>query len=64
VNAPEKIETPLLVLRKPRADDAEAIFEEYASDPEVTRYLLFRPPSSRRGWRAGAAARRSAGPSR
>jgi RimJ/RimL family protein N-acetyltransferase len=38
---PERVETERLVLRRPRADDAEAIFERYASDPEVTRYLSF-----------------------
>jgi [ribosomal protein S5]-alanine N-acetyltransferase len=36
--APERIETARLVLRRPRAADAEAIFA-YASDAEVTRYL-------------------------
>lgn len=35
----ELIETPRLILRKPLATDAEAIFNIYASDPEVTRYL-------------------------
>ena len=33
------IETERLILRPPRADDAEAIFARYASDPRVTRYL-------------------------
>jgi len=32
-------ETPRLRLRAPAADDARMIFERYASDPEVTRYL-------------------------
>ena len=36
-----RIETERLVLRRPRADDAETIFARYASDPEVTRYLSF-----------------------
>jgi RimJ/RimL family protein N-acetyltransferase len=31
--------TTRLVLRKPRLADAPAIFERYASDPEVTRFL-------------------------
>ncbi|MBZ5559826.1 MAG: GNAT family N-acetyltransferase [Acidobacteriia bacterium] len=35
----ELIETPRLLLRRPTADDAEAIFSRYASDPEVTRYV-------------------------
>jgi RimJ/RimL family protein N-acetyltransferase len=40
---PESMATARLVLRRPRRTDAEAIFEEYASDPDATRYLLFRP---------------------
>jgi RimJ/RimL family protein N-acetyltransferase len=35
----ERFETPRLILRKPVAGDAEAIFERYASDVEVTRLL-------------------------
>ena len=35
----EQFETARLVLRRPVAADAEAIFERYASDVEVTRYL-------------------------
>jgi [ribosomal protein S5]-alanine N-acetyltransferase len=35
----ERIETARLVLRKPRAADAEAVFSRYSSDPEVTRFL-------------------------
>ena len=35
----EIIETERLLLRRPRAADAPAIFARYASDPEVTRYL-------------------------
>ncbi len=38
-NLPE-LETERLVLRKMRLDDAEAMFA-YASDPEVTRYVLW-----------------------
>jgi [ribosomal protein S5]-alanine N-acetyltransferase len=37
--APERILTDRLVLRKPIAADAAAIFAAYSSDPEVTRYL-------------------------
>jgi len=33
------LETERLVLRAPRLNDAQPIFERYASDPEVTRYL-------------------------
>lgn len=32
-------ETARLLFRPPRPDDARAIFERYAGDPEVTRYL-------------------------
>jgi RimJ/RimL family protein N-acetyltransferase len=39
VKGPERIATARLVLRRPRASDAEAIFARYASDPEVTRYM-------------------------
>ena len=35
----ERIETARLVLRKPRAADADAVFSRYTSDPEVTRLL-------------------------
>jgi [ribosomal protein S5]-alanine N-acetyltransferase len=40
---PDIIETRRLILRKPQPDDAPLIFSSYATDPEVTRYLLFRP---------------------
>jgi ribosomal-protein-alanine N-acetyltransferase len=43
--APESIDTPRLLLRRPAASDVEAIFAQYASDPEVTRYV---------GWAAHA----------
>jgi len=36
---PEKIETTRLLLRKPKASDAQAVFDRYATDREVTRYL-------------------------
>lgn len=35
----ERIETQSLIFRRPRREDAEAIFARYASDPEVTRFL-------------------------
>ena len=40
-----ELETGRLLLRKMRLDDAEAMFA-YASDPEVTRYVLFDTHSS------------------
>jgi RimJ/RimL family protein N-acetyltransferase len=39
MKAPERIDTPRLLLRPPAADDAPAIFERYAGDPDVTRFL-------------------------
>jgi ribosomal-protein-alanine N-acetyltransferase len=39
MNGPDRIETARLVLRKPRAADADAIFTRYAGDPEVTKYV-------------------------
>ncbi|MGD8329538.1 MAG: GNAT family N-acetyltransferase [Acidobacteriota bacterium] len=41
MKAPERHETRRLLLRRPRADDAEAIFTRYASDEDVTRYLAW-----------------------
>lgn len=35
--------TERLTLRPPVHEDAEAIFRNYAQDPEVTRYLVWRP---------------------
>jgi RimJ/RimL family protein N-acetyltransferase len=39
---PDFLKTSRLILRRPRLKDAEAIFEEYAQDIEVTRYLSWR----------------------
>ena len=39
MKAPETINTARLLLRKPRCDDAQAIFDGYSGDAEVTRYL-------------------------
>ena len=39
VKAPEIIETERLLLRKPKRSDAQAVYDRYASDREVTRYL-------------------------
>jgi RimJ/RimL family protein N-acetyltransferase len=61
---PESITTARLLLRKPRPEDAASIFTAYAQDPEVTRYLAFRPHRSMNdaheavgrfleGWRSG-----------
>jgi ribosomal-protein-alanine N-acetyltransferase len=39
LRAPELVETRRLVLRRPRAADADAIFTRYASDPAATRLV-------------------------
>jgi ribosomal-protein-alanine N-acetyltransferase len=39
INPPKSLKTPRLRLRKVKPSDAEAIFREYAQDPEVTRYV-------------------------
>jgi len=39
MKAPERVATARLILRRPRTADAGAIFERYASDSEVTRWL-------------------------
>jgi RimJ/RimL family protein N-acetyltransferase len=38
----ERLETARLVLRKPTLADAEAVFQRYASDREVTKFLSWR----------------------
>lgn len=43
--APVAMATPRLVLRRTTADDAEAVFD-YARDPEVSRYVTWRPHTS------------------
>jgi len=40
---PEIIETERLILRKPRMDDAPAVFSGWVQDPEVTHFLTWRP---------------------
>ena len=40
---PEVIATERLVLRRPRLSDADDIFDNYAADPEVTRYVTWPP---------------------
>lgn len=37
--APQELTTSRLVLRRPRSADAVSIFERFAADPEVTRFL-------------------------
>jgi ribosomal-protein-alanine N-acetyltransferase len=39
MQAPDRIETTRLTLRRPHRTDADAIFQGFASDPEVTRYV-------------------------
>ena len=39
LKAPPQFETARLILAAPAAADADAVFERYASDPEVTKYL-------------------------
>jgi [ribosomal protein S5]-alanine N-acetyltransferase len=40
---PDRIAGPRLVLRPPVLDDAGALFQRVARDPEVTKYLLWSP---------------------
>lgn len=42
IRAPEHIATDRLLLRKPVFADGRAIYDTYAHDPEVTRYLTWR----------------------
>jgi RimJ/RimL family protein N-acetyltransferase len=39
MKAPSRVDTARLTLVQPRSNDAPEIFERYASDPEVTRFL-------------------------
>jgi len=43
---PSEISTSSLRLREPVLADAEAIYEEYAADPDVTRYMTWVPHSA------------------
>ena len=43
IRPPESFETSRLRARLPRVGDAPAVFAAYAADPEVTRYLSWRP---------------------
>ena len=40
---PAELQTARLRLRQPTMDDAHAIFEHYATDPPVTRYVIWGP---------------------
>jgi ribosomal-protein-alanine N-acetyltransferase len=44
---PDTLRTPRLVLRPIALEDAQPIFDGYARDREVTRYLTWRPHRSR-----------------
>lgn len=46
MNPPNRFDTQRLVLRPPELADADAIFRNYASDQEVTRFLMWRPHKS------------------
>jgi RimJ/RimL family protein N-acetyltransferase len=46
MNPPTHIETERLILRKPITEDMTRIYEAYARDAEVTRYLTWRPHRS------------------
>lgn len=39
LKAPESLETSRLQLRRPQMVDVEAVFQRYAADPKVTKYL-------------------------
>jgi len=43
VKPPTSLETDRLTLRPPRPSDAEALFAAYTQDPEVSRYMTWRP---------------------
>jgi RimJ/RimL family protein N-acetyltransferase len=43
MKAPPRIETERLILRIPTLEDASSLFETYMQDPEVTRYVIWRP---------------------
>jgi [ribosomal protein S5]-alanine N-acetyltransferase len=46
MKAPEYVETSRLILRKPRRGDAEAIYNSYSSDEDVTRWLSWQKHQS------------------
>lgn len=40
---PESLATERLLLRKPRISDAADIFSKYGQDPDVSKYMVWRP---------------------
>ena len=42
----QTIETPRLILRKAVVEDAEPMFRNWATDPEVTKFLTWPPHES------------------
>jgi RimJ/RimL family protein N-acetyltransferase len=46
MRASETIETARLILQRPTSNDVQAIFDRYASDPNVTRYVAWPRHSS------------------
>ena len=64
ISLPERLQTERLTLRAPRKADAALIFAAYTQDPEVARYMVWRPHQALRetedfiaycieGWRSG-----------
>ena len=47
ISPPDQFQTTRLILRRPRMSDADDIINNYASDPEVTRYVTWRPYKDR-----------------
>jgi len=43
---PDELETARLLLRRASTTDAAAVFEGWAQDPDVTRFLVWRPHQS------------------
>ena len=48
---PTRFESPRLLFLKPQLDDAPSLFANYASDPRVTKYLLWEPHTEVEGTR-------------
>jgi len=46
VTPPAQFTTARLRLRRPQLEDAPTLFARYTQDPEVTRYLVWRPHTS------------------
>lgn len=40
---PDPIKTPRLLLRRPHADDAQALFDAYTQDERVCKYMIWSP---------------------